>query len=141
MMSNEALNSTMQALAPIPNLSIPTGALVMTFTGNDFAYGSDNLTMRMSMPGGYMETEAAFLFTASFSTSNSVIQFTNTVYETEEFVWRAVIDGEVSEVAGPNMVRFPVPGNGPYGCSADALTFEAVSGATGPVVLFFTRQR
>ncbi len=140
-MSNEDVNSTMQALVPIPNLSIPSGTLVMRFTGNDFSYASDNLTMRIEMPGGYMEAEAAFLFTASFSTSDGRINFTNTVQDTEIFVWRAVINGEVSEIAGPNNLTFPIPGNGPYGCSADALTFEAVSGATGPVILVFTRQR
>ncbi|MEZ0396769.1 MAG: hypothetical protein ABWK53_10130 [Anaerolineales bacterium] len=140
-MSNEDLNSTMQALTGIPNLSIPTGTLVMSFTGDDFSYASDNLTLRMDMSDGYMEAEAGFLFTALFSTSNGIITFTDTVYDAETFVWRAVINGEVSEIAGQNTLRFPVPGSGPYGCSADALTFEAISGATGPVVLLFTRQR
>lgn len=138
-MSNEDVNSLMQDLAPLPNLTIPTGTLTMTFTGNDFAYGSDNLTMRADISGGYMETEAAFLFTASFSTSNGVISFANTVYDVETFVWRAVIDGNVTEMPGSATIQFPIPGNGPYGCTADALTFE-VTGSSGPVVMIFTRQ-
>lgn len=138
-MSNEDVNSTMAALAPVPGLSFPGGTLVMAFTGGDFSYASSDLVARMDIPDGYMEAEAAFLFTASFSTADGIINFANTVYDVEALVWRAVIDGDTEEAPGPGALLFPIPGNGPYGCSADALTFE-VSGGAGPVVLFFTRQ-
>jgi hypothetical protein len=138
-MSNEDVNSTMTALAPIPGLSIPSGTLTMAFTGNDFAYSSSDLTVRIYSSDGYMETDAAFLFTASFSTADGIINFANIVYDVETLVWRALIDGNVTEGPGPNTLLFPIPGNGPYGCSADALTFE-VSGGAGPVILLFTRQ-
>ena len=51
-MSNEDVNSLMTSVAPVPGLSVPTGTLVMAFTSEDFSYGSDNLTVRMEMPGG-----------------------------------------------------------------------------------------
>jgi hypothetical protein len=139
-MSNEDVNSMMADLAYVPGLSIPTGTLVMSFTGNDFAYGSRDLVMRIDMPDGYMEAEAAFLFTATFTTAEGMLMLSDIIYSAETFVWRAVIDGQVEETAGPNTLLFPAPGNGPYGCSADALTIQTAGGAGGPVVLFFTRQ-
>lgn len=139
LMSNEDVNSLMQDLVPVPGLSAPSGTLTMAFTGSDFSYASSGLVVRMDNPGGYMEAEAAFLVTSSFSTQDGIVNFANTVYDSEILVWRAVINGETTEAAGPATLQFPVPGSGPYGCTADTLTFE-VAGSGGPVVMMFTRQ-
>lgn len=137
-MSNENVNTLMLSLTPVP-LILPTGTLVMSFTGDDFSYGSDGLTIRMDIPGGYMEADAAFLFTGNFATSGGSIEFGQTVYSAEAFTWRAVIDGEMEETTGPNAIAFPMPGNGPYLCDANLLSFNTTSGTGENVVLTFTR--
>jgi hypothetical protein len=138
-MSNENVNTLMLSLTSVP-LILPTGTLVMSFTGEDFSYGSDGLTIRMDIPGGYMEADAAFLFTGAFATSGGSIEFGQTVYSVEALTWRAMIDGEIEETTGPNAIAFPAPGNGPYLCDADLLSFNATSGTGDSVVLTFFRQ-
>ena len=139
-MSNGDVNALMAALAPVPGLTIPSGNLVLEFTGNDFSYGSRDLIMRIDIPDGYMEAEAAFLYTGGFSTTGGMIVLSEIVYSAEAFTWRAVIDGEMEEMPGPNALLFPVPGGGPYECSGDALVIETTGGASGPVDMFFFRQ-
>jgi hypothetical protein len=138
-MSNENVNTLMLSLTTVP-LSIPTGTLVMTFTGGDFGYASEDLTIRIDIPDGYLEAEAGFLFHGKFDTSGNSIEFSSTVYDVEAFTWRAVIDGMTEESVGPNAIAFPIPGNGPYLCSANTLSFNTVSGTGENVILTFTRQ-
>ncbi len=137
-MSNENVNTLMLSLTPVP-LILPTGILVMSFNGNDFSYGSDGLTIRMDIPGGYMEADAAFLFSGAFATSGGSIEFGQTVYTAEAFTWRAMIDGETEEAVGPNAIAFPMPGNGPYLCDAHLLSFNTTSATGDSVILTFTR--
>jgi hypothetical protein len=138
-MSNENVNTLMLSLTPVP-LILPTGTLVMSFNGDDFSYGSDGLTIRMDIPGGYMEADAAFLFSGAFATSGGSIEFGQTTYSVEAFTWRAMIDGEMEEATGPNAIAFPMPGNGPYLCDANILSFSTTSTTGDSVVLTFFRQ-
>ena len=138
-MPNEDVNTLMLSLTPVP-LSLPTGTLAMSFNGDDFSYGSDDLTIRIDIPGGYMEADAAFLFSGAFATSGGLIEFGQTIYSVEAFTWRAMINGEMEETTGPNAIAFPMPGNGPYQCNANSLSFGATSGTGDSVVLTFSRQ-
>lgn len=139
-MSNADVNALMAALVPISSLTIPSGTLVMSFVGEDFSYASRDLILRANMPDGYMEAEAAFLFTAKFASQGGNLIFSETIYEAEALIWRAVIDGEVEEMPGLQTVLFPMPGGGPYECSDDMLTVEAVGGTGDTVYLIFFRQ-
>ena len=139
-MSNEDVNALMSSLVTVPGLSIPLGTLEMAFIEGEWSYGSNELLVRMDVPGGYMEADAAFLFTGKFTSSEGSITFNNIIYDAEAFSWRAYINGEMMEVEGPSALAFPVPGNGPYNCSGDSLSFDTTSGTGSVVGLFFTRQ-
>ena len=139
-MSNPEVNALMASLAYVPGLTIPTGTLVLSFTGDEFAYGSRDLVMRIDNPGGYLEAEAVFLHSGNFATTGGVLITSNVVSNAEAMTWRAVINGQTTEAPGPNAVFFPVPGGSPYACSGDALTIDSVGGTGGTVYLIFFRQ-
>ena len=139
-MSNAEVNALMASLTIIPGLSIPSGTLQISFTGDEFAYGSRDLVLRATNPGGYLEAEAVFLHSGNFSTTGGLLITANVVSNAEAMVWRAKIDGEITEAAGPNAVFFPVPGGGPYECSGDSLTIDSVGGTGDTVYLIFFRQ-
>jgi hypothetical protein len=138
-MSNSDLNVMFATLVPFPVIEIPAGTLQMTFSGSDFSYLGDGLILHTEIPGGYMETEAVFLTTGTFTAADGMISFENLITDSEEFIWRASIDGEVSEVEGTNSLYFPPPGNGPYLCSETTLTIPAVSGTGEVFAMLFTR--
>ncbi len=138
-MSNEDLNALFESLTQVPGLVILEGTLHMSFTEGDFSYGSENIVMHMAIPGGYMEAEAFFLFTASYATSDGILTFASTIYDVGALTWQATIDGETTEVSGPGTVLFPIPGDGSYHCSSGELILNTVGGTSGPVALIFTR--
>ena len=51
-MSNSDVNALMASLVTIPGLSIPSGTLLMSFTGDDFSYGSQDLVLHTDVTGG-----------------------------------------------------------------------------------------
>ena len=139
-MSNSDVEALLASLAPIPGMTIPSGSLVMAFTGDDFSYAAQDLVMRIGIPGGYMEAEAGFLFYGSFATSDGMIAFSETIYDAEILVWRASIDGNITEAPGPQVIAFPMPGGGPYECTTDMLTIDAVGGSGETNYLIFYRE-
>lgn len=139
-MSNAEVNALMAQLATVPGLEIPSGTLQIAFTGEEFAYGSQDLVLRAPIADGYLEAEAVFLHTGKFATTDGMLVTTNVVSNAEALVWRANIGGNVTEMAGPNAVFFPIPGGGPYECSSDLLTIDAVGGNGETVYLIFFRQ-
>ncbi len=143
-MPSEDVNSLMQRVIPIPNMSF-RGSLTMSFSGNEFTYASDGMTIRVDMPGGYMEADAIFLVTANFSTNNGVITLYNTIADSSVLVWRGMVNGDFVEVPGPiNTLQFPSPDNSTYVCTADTLTFQArtfsASGPSGFTEMTYRRQ-
>ncbi|MBI4731546.1 MAG: hypothetical protein HY781_05355 [Chloroflexi bacterium] len=138
-MSNSDLNLMLATLVPVPGMSIPVGTFLMAFSGSDFSYGSEGFALRIEIPDGYMEADAAFLTTGTFSAEDGVITFSGLVSDREISTWRAVVDGEVVEVPGATSIDFPSPGSGPYTCSDTTLAITSVSGTGDPFVMIFTR--
>lgn len=143
-MPSEDVNSLMQRVIPIPNMSF-RGSLTMSFSGNEFTYASDGMTMRVDTPNGYMEADTIFLVTANFSTNNGVITLYNTIADSSVLVWRGMVNGDFGEVQGPiNTLQFPSPDNAPYVCTADTLTFQtrtfSASGPSGFTEMTYRRQ-
>lgn len=140
-MPNEDVNSFMLEMLHLPNMSFPNGSLIMSFTGDTFAYASDGMKIRLDMgPNRYMESEFIVFVTGNYSTKNGIITYSNITTSQEILVWRAVDNGEVVGVPGSGpTVQYPPPSGGPYGCTTDTLTLQ-VPGSSGPVVAIFRRQ-
>ncbi|MBM3151970.1 MAG: hypothetical protein FJZ96_07185 [Chloroflexi bacterium] len=138
-MSNADLNAMLSILIPVPGMRIPVGTFYMTFSGTQFAYQSDGYTLRIDLADGYMEADALFLTSGTFSAQAGNLTFSDLIYDQEISTWRAVINGVTADVPGTTTISIPPPGSGPYVCSGSTLTIESMNSAGAPFDMVFSR--
>jgi hypothetical protein len=120
------LQAMIAALIPIPNLSVPSGELNISFDGASYDYSSGGFVLRVDLgPGKYMEANATFRNTGTYATDGGMILFESAGSESEISAWTGYDNGESMTVpgAGPE-VSFAFSGANPYRCSADRLEID-----------------
>jgi len=140
-MSLESLQVLMATLIPLPNFHIREGSMAISFSGENYTYGSENLVLRMdTQPGEYFEGVASFTAVGTFTTANGEIIFDNTTNTQTIYSWRVFKNGEFTEVpGGAPQISFGFPGSGLYTCNAGSLTIGTQGTANTPVPMVFTR--
>ena len=89
-MSLESLQVLMAALLPLPTFHVQEGTMAMSFSGENYTYGSENFVLRMdTKPGEYFEGAATFTAVGTFSTANGEIVFANTTNTQTISSWRS----------------------------------------------------
>jgi hypothetical protein len=104
--------------------NIVDGEIYISFTGSEFAYGSELLTMQFSPPdGGTFEIEGKFLAAGRFSAAGGKISFFDTVSKTVITAVRLHRGGQT--IAGPtdgvSDMRMEPPDVAGYECLGDSL--------------------
>ena len=140
-MNLESLQVLMATLLPLPTFHVQEGSMAMSFSGENYTYGSENFVLRMdTKPGEYFEGAATFTAVGTFSTANGEIIFNNSTYTQNIASWRAFVNGEYIEVpGGAPQISFGFPGSGLYTCNGDTLTVSTQGTADTPVPMVFTR--
>ncbi len=140
-MSLESLQILMATLLPMPNFHIREGTMAMSFSGENYTYGSENLVMRMdTTPGEYFEGSASFTAIGTFSTVNGEIIFDNTTNTQNISSWGAFRNGEFTEIpGGAPQISFGFPESGLYTCNGDTLSVDTKGTANTPVPMVFIR--
>ena len=106
------------------SFNVVDGEIYISFTGSEFAYGSESLTTQFSPPdGGTFEIEGTFLATGGFSAAGGPISFYDMVSETTITAVRLHRGGQT--IAGPtdgvSDMRMEPPDVAGYECLGDSL--------------------
>jgi hypothetical protein len=106
------------------SFKVVDGEIYISFTGSEFAYGSESLTTQFSPPdGSTFEIEGTFLAAGRFSAANGKISFFDTASETTITAVRLHRGGQT--MAGPtdgvSDMRMEPPDVAGYECLGDSL--------------------
>lgn len=141
LMEEESFAEFTSTLLPIPNLSILSGMISLSFDEFLYIYSLDNLVLRFtSSPGNYIQGTGFVSATGSFTVVGDTIEFTNASTSSEITDWEAMVGGVVTTFPGnPPELFFSFPGNGAFTCTGNTLTIDTSGTANTANPMQFTR--
>ena len=125
-MPTDGINEKLIALTT-DLVSVESGQMILSFTGNNFSYGSEELTVRVSLPtGDYSEVIGTFVSTGRFTAGGGEINFRDVVSETEIHSFRLVRNGQVMEGTTDfaPVIQLEPPESAGYQCLGNSLTLQ-----------------
>lgn len=129
-------------LAPVPNMHVSDGDLVMWFNDDGYEY-QGRVVLHLDMnpsEGQYMETTGFFTTSGPYSTEgDATLNLDLSNSRTEILEVKACKNGEcVAASGGMPSVSIMPPGSAPYRCTADRLEIDT-QGPFGTATMFFYR--
>jgi hypothetical protein len=140
-MDGDSFDTFIGTLLPMPNFSVLTGEISLSFDHDLYIYNLDGLTLRFTTsPDNYMQGTGSVSSSGTFTVEGSTILFTNTSTVSEVSNWQAMVNGELNTLPGnPPTLYFTMPGSGDFTCSGDNLAIDTTGTTNTPTRMTFQR--